>query len=511
MSQETPIADIVSFLETDLTDVIHVLQRPDVFEVMLNPYKCQNGQYEGHLWYEAAGVGMKRLTNTKKHDLHAYPKPTKGDLIVIKTINDGETVLNYQILPRDQNFYKVLKLALCYTLKEDEQEILYLDQEEYYRLNEFGSYIQTGNYGYKDPIAKNATIDEIIDKINNVYLDRLDITFKLQVFEYEDETMQLPQPKYSISKEFLKVDFTRAEQIIGILASANEKKAHKYEPIVEVQIPYYGHRFTGILPPVAKFPFFAIRKHSSTVKKLEEYVSDGVMPQKAANILIEWVKRGNNILVGGSVGSGKTTLLNTLLRLASIYTPNDRVGIIEDTPEIQNVIENSYAIATTDEINISRLLRVAFRLSSTRLVVGEIRGAEAYVFLKAMSGGFTGCMASIHADGAAHALYRFEQCLTESNEVERINRIQIASSIRGIVSIQKVTLFKEVNGIRQATIKRRVTAIREITGYDPRHDIYEDLWVYKDPEAFMLTGDGQTVNNEEDFAEFAKKEGIPID
>ena len=503
MSQEVQIADIVTFLETDLREVISILKNPDVYEVMLNPYEMQNGQYEGHLWYEASGVGMKRLTTDTTHVFESYPLPSIGDLVVVKSGQDGDNILNYQILPFDKNFYKALKIVLCYTLKEDTDGNLFLEQAEHYRLVELGNYIQTGFYGYKEAIPQNATIEDILNEINNKYLKRLDITFNLHVVEVnEDIQNQFKMPKYSISKEFMKIDYTRSEQIIGILASANEKKAHKYEPIVEVQIPYYGHRFTGVLPPVAKFPFWTIRKHSSQVKTLEEYVAEGIMPQKAANILRKWTHDRLNILIGGSVGSGKTILLNTLLRIASQETPNDRVGVIEDTPEIQCLIENAYSIATTDGVPLSKLLRTSFRLSANRLVVGEIRGAEAYVLLKALTGGFRGCMGTIHADGAAHALFRFEQCLTESDEVEKINRAQIASGIHGIVSIQKVTIVKEVDGIPQAQIKRRVTAIRAIKGYDPRYDLYEDTWLYKDPEAFMLTQDGVDVKNANDFSDF---------
>lgn len=506
--QDIPISDIVNFLDTDLKDVMAVLSRKDVFEVMLNPVPLLNGEYEGHLWYEAAGVGMKQLIQESRTSFNGnYPVPKKGDLVVVKTINDGETLINYQILPKTQEFFKALKVCLCYSLGTDSDNNSFLEQEENFRLNEFGNYIQKGLYTYKEPIASATTIDEIIDKINDNYLYRLNMTFRLSVFEVVDE-LDFPVPQYSIAKEFLKVDYIRAEQIIGILASANEKKAHKYEPIVEVQIPYYGHRFTGILPPVSKFPMFAIRKHSSQVKKIEEYVNEGIMPAEAADIICKWIHRRYNLLIGGAVSSGKTTLLNTCLDLSNIYTPNDRVGVLEDTPEVNNTIANSYALATADGVNFSRLLRTSLRLSSHRLVAGELRGPEAYILLKAMSGGFRGCMGTIHADGAAHALNRFEQCLSENEEVGKVtpaHRIQIASSIQGIISIQKVTIPYEKNGVRDAAVKRRVTALRYIKSYDPRYDLYEDQWLYKDPESFMLTMDGPAVDNADDFAEYQTK------
>lgn len=509
--QDIPISDIVNFLDTDLKEVMAVLSRKDVFEVMLNPVPLLNGDYEGHLWYEAAGVGMKQLIQENRTSFNGkYPIPKKGDLVIVKTINDGKTLVNYQVLPKDQDFFKAMKLCICYSLDTDKNNIPFLEQEANFRLNEFGNYIQKGFYSFKEQIAHSSTINEILEEINNTYLKRLNMTFRLSIFEV-DEDLNLPIPEYSISKEFLKIDYIRAEQIIGILASANEKKAHKYEPIVEVQIPYYGHRFTGILPPVSKFPMFAIRKHSSQVKKIEEYVNDGVMPSAAADIICTWIQRRYNLLIAGAVSSGKTTLLNTCLDLSNVYTPNDRVGVMEDTPEVQNVIANSYALATADGVNFSRLLRTSLRLSAHRLVAGEIRGPEAYILLKAMAGGFRGCMGTIHADGASHALHRFEQCLSENEEVGKVtpaHRIQIASSIQGIISIQKVTILREKNGVREAEIKRKLTALRYIKGYDSRYDLYEDQWLYKDPESFMLTMDGTTVDNTNDFEEFKTKGDI---
>lgn len=500
---DIPISDIVTFLETDLKPVMDVLAKAEVFEVMLNPYQKMNGDYEGHLWYEAHGVGMKQLIHSKTNPLSNYPFPNLNDYVLIKRYNGN--IINYQVFSQDpEKLLKSIKLCICYTLKVDEQNTAYLEQEELYRLNEFATYIQSGSYGYKDPIEE-APIEDILDKVNKL-LYKLNVTFKLELLQLKSGDLdKLLKPRYSISKDFQKINQITAEQMITVLASANDKKAHKYEPIVEVQIPFYGHRFTAVLPPVSKFPMFAIRKHSAQIKKLEEYVNDGIMPAEAAEQLSKWIERRYNILICGEVGSGKTTLLNTCLDLSNALTPNDRVGIMEDTPEIQNVIANSYAIATADGVSFSRLLRTSLRLSAHRLIAGEIRGPEAYVLLKAMTGGFRGCMGTIHAGGSKQALYRFEQCLSENEEVGKIqpvHRLQIAAAISGIASIQKVTILKEVNGVRQATITRKLTSLLHIKDFDPRHNIYEESWLYKDPESFMLTTDATEVDSTNDFNDF---------
>lgn len=502
---EIPISDIVTFLETDLKPVMEVLAQKNVFEVMLNPYQKMNGDYEGHLWYEAHGKGMRQLVNTNKVNLSNYPIPKLHDYVLVKKHHDK--VINYHIISNNTDLvFKAIKLCMCYSLKQDSDGINFIEQEEHYKLNELASYIQNGQYGFKEDILEEP-INQVLDKINRM-LSKMHVSFKLELQEVTNELLtELLIPKYCITKDFQKINEITAEQMITVLASANDKKAHKYEPIVEVQIPFYGHRFTAVLPPVSKFPFFSIRKHSAQVKLIEDYVNDGVMPARAAELISEWVKRRYNILVCGSVGSGKTTLLNTLLDMSNIFTPNDRVGIMEDTPEIQNVIANSYAIATADGVSFSRLLRTSLRLSANRLVAGEIRGPEAYVLLKAMTGGFRGCMGTIHADGAKHALYRFEQCLSENEEVGKIqpvHRLQIASGIQGIASIQKVTILSEVNGVKTATIKRKLTSLLHIKGFDPKYDIYEESFQYKDPESFMLTADATSVSSTDDFAEYAE-------
>ena len=246
---------------------------------------------------------------------------------------------------------------------------------------------------------------------------------------------------------------------------------------------------------------FSIRKHSSRTIPLDEYVEQGIMPDKVANIIREWIRRRMNVLICGGTGSGKTTLLNTCLREVSILTPFDRVGIIEDTPEIQCDVDNNFMIAQTTEVDIPQLLRTTLRLRPDRIWVGELRGKEAYTLLKALISGHPGGMASIHSDGAKEALYRFEQCLRESREIGVLPKEQIACAINGIISIQKVTIRKERNGIFENIIKRKVTAVRAITGYDAKHDLYTDQWLYKDPESFMLTADNNILAAD-DFAEY---------
>jgi type IV secretion system protein VirB11 len=496
--------DIRSFLETDLKEYLSLLENPGVFEVQIVPYELMNGHYEGHVWCESHH-GLKRVIEDKKVSLE-YPAPKSGDLALVKVWQDK--IINYEVISANANFFLALKRVVCYSLNQDDESIYFLDQEPHFKLNEFASYLEKKQYWYKEPIIED-DMTSIVEKINNVYLKRLDVTFTLQLLQIDDSN-DLPIPQYGKLKTFKKIEKLTCEQIIGNIASAADQKAHKYEPIVEAEIPFYKHRFTGVLEPIAKHPFFVIRKHSSVVKNIEEFVycEDPVMPEKAMNIIKKWIKERRSFLIAGAMASGKTTLLNACLKLSNRYNPEDRIGIIEDTPEIICSSENYYAINCSSKIvDNSKLLRTSFRLTPKQVVVGEIRGPEAYEFLDAAISGCECCLATIHGSGALQGVYRFESCLKMNpTQGNNINRTQIAMAIKGIVSIQRINITKEVNGIWYSEKKRRVTSIMNIKGYDPRYDFYDHEFLYQDPELFELTGDGAKVDSGSDFNDYASGE-----
>lgn len=496
-------SDIKHFVETDLKEYLDILEKPGVFEVQVIPYELLNGSYEGHVWYDTNN-GPVRMIDEVIQPLTNYPTPKTDSYALVKIWNDE--IIYYEVLQTDEQFYKSLKRVICYSLKkDDDSNVFYIEQEDMFRLNEFASYLQNKQFWYKEPI-EDTNIENIIETINNIYLPRIDVSFKLAIMQINAET--LPVPKYIKQKTFRKIDKLSCETIIGNIASASDQKAHKYDPIVEAQIPFYKHRFTGVLEPIAKFPFFVIRKHTSIVKNIEElfYCEEPLGEEKAMWIMQKWVKEQRSFLICGSMGSGKTTLLNSNLKLANRYNPQNRIGIIEDTPEVICSSENYYALnCGSGIVNNSKLLRTSFRLTPKQIVVGEIRGPEAYEFLDAASGGCECCMATIHAGGAMQALYRFESCLKMNPLVEKINRTQIAMSINGVISIQRVIIRKEVNGIWQTSSKRRITSIMNVKGYDPRFDFYEHDYPYQDKELLSLTADGTEINTKDDFRDFTAK------
>lgn len=497
MGKELDSAQILRHLEEDMGDLLGLFDMPDVYEIMLNAFRREDGMYEGHIWYEQAGKGMLRLTKNETINLTRYPVPNVGDKVFIRYFinEDGETkILNHHIIPITP---KEIKAAMGMVLKTtllSDKEGFYLEQEEHYRLNVLANNItELGTYYYKQPILEEElnNLDLFIDKINQRLEKLIGVAFRVKIDTVTEANLNLysQAPKQLISKEFVKMTASKAEQIMGILAAANSVHFHEKNPRLECAIPFYHHRFTGQRQPFVKFPSFTIRKHGSEVVRLQKRVEEGLMPSHVADTIRDWVKRGYNILIGGGTGSGKTALLNTiLLEMAEIHPESlNRVGIIEDTPEVQNPIDNAFEFAKTKEVSMDDALVSALRMRPNAIIVGEVRGREAYTLFKAMLTGHKNCMGTIHANGAYEAPFRYEQCIKEHPDCRDmpVPREQICLALNGIISIQKTTVRVLKDGYYENVVKRKVTALREITGYDAEHKIYEDIFYYQDKEAVL--------------------------
>lgn len=248
----------------------------------------------------------------------------------------------------------------------------------------------------------------------------------------------------------------QSERIIRLVASHMRAEVHRDAPIVSSELPPHGsgagERFEGILPPVATAPCFAIRKPAARVYTLHDYVKNGIMHAEAARALSLAVVQRRNILVAGGTSSGKTTLTNALL--AELAAGGERVVLIEDTRELQCPAEDSVALRTrAGQVSMADLVRSTLRLRPDRIIVGEVRGAEALDMLKAWNTGHPGGLATVHANSATSALYRLEQLIQEA--VTTVPRQLIADAIDLIVFIAG------------RGTSRRLAEILEIQGVDP--------------------------------------------
>jgi type IV secretion system protein VirB11 len=205
-------------------------------------------------------------------------------------------------------------------------------------------------------------------------------------------------------------------------------------PILETELPLDGSRFEGVVAPVVRQPVFAIRLRPRKVFTLDDYEAAGILTGKEdtsnrvrqqedfasavrgrthAEIIRAAVLERKNILVVGATGSGKTTLLNAILDAIAELTPSDRVISIEDTTELQCRVRNYLDLRAVGDVTMLECLRASMRLKPTRIVVGEVRGAEAHTLLKAWNTGHPGGLGTVHANGALLGLTRLESLVAE--------------------------------------------------------------------------------------------------
>jgi type IV secretion system protein VirB11 len=255
----------------------------------------------------------------------------------------------------------------------------------------------------------------------------------------------------------VRLDGPQVERIIRLVASHARAEVHGEAPIVSAELPPHiegraGERFEGVLPPVSVGPCFSIRKPAERLYGLDDYVSDGIMTEAAADRLKAAVTQRFNILVAGGTSSGKTTLANALL--AEMAWVDERVILIEDTRELQSPAPDTVALRTRPGVvSMADLVRSTLRLRPDRIIVGEVRGPEALDMLKAWNTGHPGGIATVHANSAMAALYRVEQLVQEA--VVTVPRRLIAEAIDIIV-------FISGRGVH-----RRVSSIARVTGVDP--------------------------------------------
>jgi P-type conjugative transfer ATPase TrbB len=244
--------------------------------------------------------------------------------------------------------------------------------------------------------------------------------------------------RLSSGREPLGVSLTPAdgERIIRLVAAHVRAEVHAGKPLLSAELPETGERFEGALPPVTPGPVFALRKRAVSLIRLDTYVADGILSEAQAAFLRTAVRERQNILIAGGTSTGKTTLANALL--IEIAATGDRVIVLEDTVELQCTALDHVPLRTrAGVVTMAELVRSTLRLRPDRIVVGEVRGAEA-----------------LDAGSAAGALLRLEQLILEV--VVTAPRALIAEAVNVIVYIA---------GRGHA---RRVQEIARVTGFD-RH------------------------------------------
>lgn len=237
------------------------------------------------------------------------------------------------------------------------------------------------------------------------------------------------------------------------------------KPILDSRLPD-GSRVAAVIPPCSlNGVTLTIRKFNAKHFGIEELIQIGTITEQVAEILKSAVRNRLNILISGGTGTGKTTLLNIL---ANFIPEHERILVIEDTAEIQIHAPNLVRFEARREQNglpalaIRDLLKASLRHRPDRILLGEIRGAEAFDLLQLLNTGHSGTISTVHANSAHQALGRFTSCVLQS-DVElpyRAIKSNIADSLSLLVHIER------------RPGRRFVSEVLKIAGYDPERDRY---------------------------------------
>ena len=266
-------------------------------------------------------------------------------------------------------------------------------------------------------------------------------------------------------------------------------------PMVDARLKD-GSRLNAVIPPLSlKGPVLTIRKFSRNLDNIEDILRKGTMTIHMARFLEAAVKAKLNIIICGGTGTGKTSLLNIL---SSFIDDNERIITIEDAAELK--LKQSHVISLetrlvnyegSGEITVRDLVRNSLRMRPDRIIVGEVRGKEAFDMMQAMNTGHEGSLTTLHANSPEDALNRLETMLL-------MNDMDIpVSAVRGYIE-NAINLI--VNIERLADGRRKVTSICEVVGMKDGNIKLKEIFAFKQK--------GVTKNNEV-IGEFVMYKYIP--
>ncbi|HXY15681.1 MAG TPA: CpaF family protein [Terriglobales bacterium] len=308
--------------------------------------------------------------------------------------------------------------------------------------------------GPLEPLLKDPSVSDIlVNRYNRVYIERAG---KLEPtgLSFKDDAHLM--------------------QIIDRIVSRVGRRVDESSPMVDARLAD-GSRVNAIIPPLAiDGPCLSIRRFGRDPLTARNMIENKTLTESMLELLSAMVKGRLNILVSGGTGAGKTTLLNVL----SGYIPNsERIVTIEDAAELQLKQEHVVRLETRPPniegkgaVRQRQLVINSLRMRPDRIVVGEVRGEEAFDMLQAMNTGHEGSLTTVHANSPRDALARLESMFSMANLnlPERAMRQQIASAIHGVVQVSRLS-----DGTR------KVTSVSEVTGMEGDVVMMQDIFMFE--------------------------------
>jgi pilus assembly protein CpaF len=238
------------------------------------------------------------------------------------------------------------------------------------------------------------------------------------------------------------------------------------KPILDSRLPD-GSRVAAVIPPCSLAGVtLTIRKFNTRHFDMEDLIREGTLDRALANHLEDYVLARKNILICGGTGTGKSTLLSIL---GKFIPPEERVLVIEDTAEIQLPQQNLVRFEARREqhglpaVAIRDLLKAALRHRPDRLILGEVRGSEAFDLLQLLNTGHSGTLSTVHASSAQQGLARFTSCVLQSG-VElpfRAIKTNIADSLNVVIYLER------------RPGRRYISEVLLVNGCDPDADLFD--------------------------------------
>jgi pilus assembly protein CpaF len=308
--------------------------------------------------------------------------------------------------------------------------------------------------GPLQPLMEDPSIaDILVNTANRIYVER-------------QGRLELTDVRFQNDRHLL--------QVIDRIVSSVGRRIDDTSPMVDARLPD-GSRVNAIIPPLAiDGPHLSIRKFNDDALSADDLVRSGSLSESMLRFLEGVVRARLNVLISGGTGAGKTTLLNVL---SGFIPETDRVVTVEDSAELRlrqpHVVRLETRMANVEGLGAipQRLLVVnALRMRPDRIVVGEVRSAEAVDMLQAMNTGHEGSLTTLHANSPRDALSRLETmvAMAELNLPDRAVRAQIVNAIDIIIQVSRLS-----DG------SRRVKQVSEVVGMEGDVITLQDIFMYE--------------------------------